>query len=176
MPLVPTTKMADARKYSVSGNHWPGEPHDLLKTTSPFEFRPAFFFFGGGGEPIPRHVFSINTSSSNTQSLFPIFYCSANTHSPVWHSYSLTDVKSHKMDKPRKPSFPQNTLPIRLFPTSETPTVSNHRKKWTFKNMLSTWIGHFYYLTLSVVLAVLHTHTHTHTGLFYEQYRTIAIF
>ena len=26
MQLVPETKMADARKYSVSGNHWPGEP------------------------------------------------------------------------------------------------------------------------------------------------------
>ena len=43
MPLVPATKMADARKYSVSGNHWPGEPRNLLKTTSTFEFRPAFF-------------------------------------------------------------------------------------------------------------------------------------
>ena len=28
MPLVPETKMADACKYSVSGNHWPGEPRD----------------------------------------------------------------------------------------------------------------------------------------------------
>ena len=43
MPLVPTTKMADAHKYSVSGNHWPGEPRDLRKTTSAFKFRPAFF-------------------------------------------------------------------------------------------------------------------------------------
>ena len=43
MPLVPTTKMADAHKYSVSGNHWPGEPRDMLKTTTAFEFRPAFF-------------------------------------------------------------------------------------------------------------------------------------
>ena len=43
MPVVPTTKMADAHKYSVSGNHWPGELCDLLKTTSTFEFGPAFF-------------------------------------------------------------------------------------------------------------------------------------
>ena len=28
--------------YSVSGNHWPGEPRDLLKTTSARKFRPAF--------------------------------------------------------------------------------------------------------------------------------------
>ena len=40
MPLVPTTKMAGARKCSVSGNHW---PRDLLKTTSAFEFRSEFF-------------------------------------------------------------------------------------------------------------------------------------
>ena len=155
MPLVPTTKMADARKYSVSVNHWPGETRDLLKTTSRLNFVPRFL------EPIPRHVFFINTSSSNTLSLFPNFCCSANTLSPVWLSYSPTDVKSHKMDKPRKP-FPQNTLPMRRFPTSEAPTASNHRKKWTSKNMLLTWIGHFYYLTLSVVLVVLDTHTHTH--------------
>ena len=43
MPRVPTTKMVDASKYSVSGNHWPGELRDLRKTTSAFEFRPAFF-------------------------------------------------------------------------------------------------------------------------------------
>ena len=124
MPLVPTTKMADAHKYSVSGNHWPGKPRDLLKN-----YVPRFL------ESIPRHVFSINTSSSNTLSLFPNFYCSANTLSQVWLSYSPTDVQSHKMDKPRKHSFLQNTLTMRLFPASETPTVSNHRKKWTFKNM-----------------------------------------
>ena len=28
--------------YSVSGNHWPGEPRDLRKTTSSRKFRPAF--------------------------------------------------------------------------------------------------------------------------------------
>ena len=75
MPLVPTTKMADARNYSVSGNHWPGEPRDLLKTTFTFEFRPAFL------EPIPRHVFSINTSSSNTLPFFSPISIAALTHS-----------------------------------------------------------------------------------------------
>ena len=48
MTLVPKTKMVDANKYSVSGNHWPAELRDLPKTTSTFEFRPAFL------EPIPR--------------------------------------------------------------------------------------------------------------------------
>ena len=28
--------------YSVSGNHWPGEPRDLRKTTPARKFRPAF--------------------------------------------------------------------------------------------------------------------------------------
>ena len=28
--------------YSISGNHWPGEPRDLRKTTSARKFRPAF--------------------------------------------------------------------------------------------------------------------------------------
>ena len=39
MPLVPETKMADARKYSVSGNHWPEEPRDhCLKLRPPLNF------------------------------------------------------------------------------------------------------------------------------------------
>ena len=62
MPLVPT-KMADAQ-YSVSGNHWPGGPRDMLKTTSARKFKSCVF------EPPTRRVFSINTSSSNTLVLF----------------------------------------------------------------------------------------------------------
>ena len=81
-------------------------------------------------EPIPRHVFSINMLSSNTLSLFPNFHCSTDTLSSVWHSsYSLTEVKSKKMDKPRRHSFLQYTLTMRLFPVLEKPTVSNHKKK-----------------------------------------------
>ena len=33
------------------------------------------------------------------------------------------------MDGPRKHSFLQYTLTMRLFPASEKPTVSNHKKK-----------------------------------------------
>ena len=62
MSLVPT-KMADAQ-YSVSGNHWPGGPRDMLKTTSARKFKSCVF------EPPTRRVFSINTSSSNTLVLF----------------------------------------------------------------------------------------------------------
>ena len=43
MPLVPETKMADARKQSVSGTHWPGEPRgQYSKLHPPLQFRPAF--------------------------------------------------------------------------------------------------------------------------------------
>ena len=75
MPLVPETKMADAHKQSVSGNHWPVEPRDhCLKLCPLLNFVPRFM------EPTLRHVFSINTSSSNTLPLFHIFTCRA-THS-----------------------------------------------------------------------------------------------
>ena len=78
MPLVPETKMTDAHKYLVSGNHWPGESRNqCLKLRPHLNFDPRFL------GPIPRHVFSINTSSSNTLSLFHIFTCRANTLSPV---------------------------------------------------------------------------------------------
>ena len=50
--------------YSVSGNHWPGGPRDMLKTTSARKFKSCVF------EPPTRRVFSINTSSSNTLVLF----------------------------------------------------------------------------------------------------------
>ena len=51
MPLVPETKMADARKQPVSG-----EPHgQYLKQHPPLQFHPAFL------EPTPWHEFSKNT-------------------------------------------------------------------------------------------------------------------
>ena len=55
------------------------------------KLRPRLNFVPRFLEPIPRHVFSINTSSSNTLSLFPNFHCSADTLSP---GYSPTEVKS----------------------------------------------------------------------------------
>ena len=50
--------------YSASGNHWPGGPRDMFKTTSARKFKSYVF------EPTTRRVFSINTSSSNTLVLF----------------------------------------------------------------------------------------------------------
>ena len=134
MSLVPETKMADAHKQSVSGYHWPEEPRDqCLTLRAHLNFVPCFLV------PIPRHVFSINTSSSNTLSLFHIFTCMANssvtsTENSITLSYSPTVVKRHKMYKPCKHSFPQYTLSVRLFPASETAMASNYRKKRTFRN------------------------------------------
>ena len=133
MPLVPETKIADARKQSVLGTHWAWRTTWLVpKTTSSFEFRPAFL------EPTSLHVFSIITASSNTLSLFHIFTCRANTLSPVWlperiqSLHSPTAVKHHKMYKPCKHYFPHYTLSVRLFPASKTTKISsNHRKKQT---------------------------------------------
>ena len=128
MPLVPTTNMADAHKYSVSGNYWTGEPHDLLKTMSAFEFRPAFF--GADSKTCIFYKYVIFKYSI----FFSNLYCSTNTLSPVWLSYSPTDVKSHKMDKPHRHSFLQNTLTMRLFPASETPTVTHRTILPTMEN------------------------------------------
>ena len=136
MPLVPETKMADTHKQSVSGNHWPGEPRDQC-----LKLRPHLNFVLRFLEPTPRHVFSINTSSSNTLALFHIFTCRATTLSSVTSrentitlSYSPAAVKRHKMYRPCKHSFPQYTLSVRLFPASKTAIASNHRKKRTFRN------------------------------------------
>ena len=44
MPLVPETKMADAHKQSVTGNHWPGEPRgQCLKLRPHLNFIPRFW-------------------------------------------------------------------------------------------------------------------------------------
>ena len=54
--------------YSVLGNHWPGEPRDLRKTTSARKFRPAF---GATSKTrifykyvVFKHSFSFYTNSS----------------------------------------------------------------------------------------------------------------
>ena len=44
MPLVPETKMAEARKHSVLGTHWPGEPRgQCLKLCPHFNFVRRFW-------------------------------------------------------------------------------------------------------------------------------------
>ena len=127
MPLVPETKMADARKYSVSGNHWPGEPPDQC-----LKLRPRLNFVLRFLEPTPRHVFSINTSSSNTLSLFLIFSCRANTLSPVWLSertLSLSLIHQQTSNATKwigHANTPFLSIPCQwdFFPASETATAS----------------------------------------------------
>ena len=128
MPLVPETKMADARKHS--GTHWPEELRgQCLKLSLAFL------------EPTTGHVFSINTSSSNTLSLLHISLTgptlSPQCDFPREHYHSLISTNSRqspqKMYTPCKHSFPHYTLSVRLFPASETEILSNHRKKQAVK-------------------------------------------
>ena len=130
MPLVHETKMADARKYSVSGNHWPGEPRgQCLKLRPHLNFVPRFL------EPTTWQVFSINTSSSNSLPLFHISLTGP-THSlqcdflrEYYHSFQLTAVNRHKMYMSRNHCLNSYTFSVRFFSTSKTEILSNHRKK-----------------------------------------------
>ena len=64
--------------YSVSGNHWPGEPRDLRKTTSARKFRPAF------GATSKTRIFYKYVVFKHSSSLFTQFLRSGNTLPPVW--------------------------------------------------------------------------------------------
>ena len=93
--------------YSVLGNHWPGEPRDLLKTTSAYKFRPAF---GASSKMCIFYKYVVFKHPSQWQ------------HTPS--SVTQQTSNSNKMDGPRR-----HTLTMRLFPVSEKPPVSNHKKK-----------------------------------------------
>ena len=64
--------------YSVSGNHWPGEPCDLRKTTSTRKFRPAF------GATSKMRIFYKYIIFKHSSPLFTRFLRSGNTLPPVW--------------------------------------------------------------------------------------------
>ena len=106
--------------YSVSGNHWLGEPHDLRKTTSARKFRPAF------GAISKTRIFYKYVVFKHTLSFYPI--SSQRQHTPS--SVTQQTSNSNNMDGPRRYSFLQYTLAMTLFPVSEKPTVSNHKKKF----------------------------------------------
>ena len=106
--------------YSVSGNHWPGELRDMLKTTSVRKFRLAFF----GADSKTRIFYKyVVFKHSFSFSLLPL----QRQHTPS--SVTQQTSKSNNIDGPRKHSFLQYTLTMRLFPVSEKPTVSNHKEK-----------------------------------------------
>ena len=141
MPLVPTTKMADAHKYSVSGNHWPGEPRDqCLKLRPHLNFVPRFF-----GADSKTRIFYKYFVFKHSVSFFPISIA-ALTHSLQWDSFihQLT-LKATKWINHANILFLNIPCLWDFFLASKTATVSNHRKKRTFRNTQSTRIGHFYY-------------------------------
>ena len=117
--------------YSVSGNHWPGEPCDMHKTTSVRKFCPAFGAISKTRIFYKYVVFKHSFSFSQ----FPLQRWHA-LFSVCHSSYSPTELKSKKMDKPRRHSFLQYPLTMRLFPVSEKPTVSNHKKERHFKYVI----------------------------------------
>ena len=99
MPLVPETKMVNAREKSASGTHWPGKPRgQCSKLRPPRQFCPAFL------EPTPWQVFSINTLIFQHSLSFHIFtYRGQHTLSSVTFrentitlSLQLTAVNRHK--------------------------------------------------------------------------------
>ena len=79
-------------------------------------FRPAF------GASYKTRIFYKYVVFKHPFSLLPNFFAAA-THSLQCES---TGVKSNNMDGPRRHSY---TLTMRLFPVSEKPPVSNHKKK-----------------------------------------------
>ena len=99
MPLVPETKMADARKQSVSGTHWSGEPRGQCSKLRPLlQFRPAFL------KPTPWQEFSINTLIFQHSLFFSHFHLqdqhTLSSMTPrentITLSFQLTAVYRHK--------------------------------------------------------------------------------
>ena len=108
MPFVPETKMADARKQSVSGAHWLGEPRgQRSKLRPPLQFRPTFL------EPTPCQEFSINTPIFQHSLSFHIFYlqgqhtlsCVVSRENTITLSFQLTAVYCHKNIYATQPFF-----------------------------------------------------------------------
>ena len=102
--------------YSVSGNHCPGEQRDLCKTTSAHKFLPAF------GATSKTRIFYKYVVFKHSLSFYTISSQRQYTSSSVTQQTS----NSNNMDGPHRHSY---TLTMRLFPVSEKPTVSNHKKK-----------------------------------------------
>ena len=67
-------------KYSVSGNHWPGEPRDPRKTTSARKFRPAF------GATSKTRIFYKYVVFKHSFSFSQVPLQRWHTLSTVWHS------------------------------------------------------------------------------------------
>ena len=116
--------------YSVSENHWPGEPLDLRKTTSARKFRPAF------GTTSKTRIFYKYVVFKHSSPFYTNSSLRIHALSSVWHSsYSSTGVKSKKMDEPRRHSFLQYTLTMKLF-QSQRNRLFRITKRKTFKYVI----------------------------------------
>ena len=82
-------------------------------------FRPAF------GATFKTRIFYKYVVFKHSCSFYTIYSQRQHTPSSVTQQTSNTN----NMDGPRRHSFIQYTLTMRLFPVSEKPTVSNHKKK-----------------------------------------------
>ena len=122
MPLVPT-KMADAQ-CSVSGNHWPGGPRDMLTTMSAHvnsslaswaTYKTRIFY----KYVVFKHLLSLwpNFFVAATLSLWPIFFAAA--------TFSLTKILHSSNTMPRRHSY---TRTMRRFPISEKLPVQTIEK------------------------------------------------
>ena len=79
MPLVLETKIADASKQSISGNHWLGEPRgQCLKLRPYLNFLPLFW------SRLQDTYFQYILRLQTIFLFFHIFTCRANTLSPGW--------------------------------------------------------------------------------------------
>ena len=90
MPLFPKTKMADARKQSVTGTHWPREPQgQYSKLRPPLQFRPAFL------EPTLWQECSINMLIFQHSLSFHIFTYSLQCDFQKERYHSLISTKTN---------------------------------------------------------------------------------
>ena len=78
--------------YSVSGNHWPGEPRDLRKTMSAHKFRPAF------GATSKTYIFYKYVVFKHSSSFLHKFFA-ADTHSLFSVTFFLFLNRSEKQKK-----------------------------------------------------------------------------
>ena len=99
------------------------ENHVTCVKLRPCKFRPVFF----GADPKTR-IFYKYVDFKHTFSFIQFPLQRQHTPSSVTLFHQQTS-KSNNMDGPRKHLFLQNTL---TNSASETPTLSNHRKKRTF--------------------------------------------
>ena len=153
--------------YSVSGNHWSGEPRDQLKTTSAFKFRPAFFGADSKTRIFYKYVV-FKHSFSFSQFLLQ-----------RWHA--LSSVTLLFTNRSKKPQKWISLADIHFFKTHWLRHFFEPGKHRLFRNTRRN--RHFKYVinlnrTLSLLTFVTHTHTHIYiyTQDYFKNNVELAIF